>query len=682
MLSLHQLAQALAGKVCGSEVLAPGPGHSPADESLAVKLSDTAQDGFIVYSHSGDNINECRDYVRSKLGMPPWQPNGKAGNGYISPGKELALAVAELRKEKPAPPASSASSTPPPSPPPPEAQPRVVATYFYVSGDGEVLYEVLRMEPKSFRQRRPVEGGGYVYSLGHVQPVLYRLLELLKFPDETVFFCEGEKDADNVAALGFTATTISGSTTWTPELAEPLRGRDVIILVDADEPGAAKAEKAALALHGVANSVRLVLLPDLPPGGDVSDYLDAGNTKEQLEQICLSAPIWQPPAEPADEPLGEWDAGDDDAPIPPRGWLLGNIFCRRFISSVIADGGTGKSALRLAQLLSLAVGRALTGEHVFMRCRVLIVSLEDNADELRRRLRAACLHHGIDQAELKGWLFLATPGVAGGKLMLLDPHGRPSLGKLTGKLARTIAKRKIDIVSLDPFVKAHAVEENSNSMIDEVISVLSDMAEQFDIAIDAPHHTSKGPADPGNANRGRGASSMKDAGRLIYTLTPMSPEEAQAFGLSEPDRRRLIRLDSAKVNITPPMAEAKWFRLVGVEIGNASERYPSGDQVQTVEPWTPPDTFAGLSNLMINEILTIIDSGMPDGTLYSDAPNAKASAAWRAIESYCPGKSEAACRQIIKLWVKSGLLVHKIYENKATRKTASGLRVDPAKRPS
>ena len=49
--------------------------------------------------------------------------------------------------------------------------------------------------------------------------------------------------------------------------------------------------------------------------------------------------------------LGKWDAGDDDAPIPPRGWLLGNAFCRKFVSSLLADGGVGKTALRIAQYL-------------------------------------------------------------------------------------------------------------------------------------------------------------------------------------------------------------------------------------------------------------------------------------------------------------------------------------------
>ena len=93
--------------------------------------------------------------------------------------------------------------------------------------------------------------------------------------------------------------------------------------------------------------------------------------------------------------LGEWDAGDDTGLPPPRGWLLGNVFARGFMSSLLADGGTGKTALRYAQLLSLAIGRSLTGEHVFQRCRVLIISLEDDAKELRRRILAVMLHQTL-----------------------------------------------------------------------------------------------------------------------------------------------------------------------------------------------------------------------------------------------------------------------------------------------
>ena len=99
--------------------------------------------------------------------------------------------------------------------------------------------------------------------------------------------------------------------------------------------------------------------------------------------------------------LGEWDTGEDNAPIPPRAWLLGITFCRRFLSGLLADGSVGKTALRIAQLLALATGRPLTEEHVFRCCRVLLVSLGNDRDELRRRVRAAMLHHGVKREDCR-----------------------------------------------------------------------------------------------------------------------------------------------------------------------------------------------------------------------------------------------------------------------------------------
>lgn len=290
--------------------------------------------------------------------------------------------------------------------------------------------------------------------------------------------------------------------------------------------------------------------------------------------------------------------------------------------------------------------------------------------------------YGIRLADLKGWLFLSAPGRGAGKLMTLDARGRPIVDGLTAKLESVIIARNIDIVSLDPFVKTHSVEENSNSAIDEVVQILADLADRRNIAVDAPHHVSKGLADPGNANRGRGASAMKDAARLVYTLSAMTAEEAQNFGVSEGDRKRLIRVDSAKVNICPAAAEARWFKLVGVNLDNGTDLYPNGDEVQTVEVWSPPGIWKNLSVPDVNAILNKIDLGLTDGSRYSDAPNATDRAAWRAVVAMCSDTSEGAARQIIKTWVKSGLLYKADYENVVTRKTAYGLRVDDKKRPS
>ena len=72
---------------------------------------------------------------------------------------------------------------------------------------------------------------------------------------------------------------------------------------------------------------------------------------------------------------------------PAREWLLGNQFCRKFLSGLTAPGATGKSATRLVQYMSLATGRELVGQHVFKQTKVLVVSMEDDRDELRRRIR-------------------------------------------------------------------------------------------------------------------------------------------------------------------------------------------------------------------------------------------------------------------------------------------------------
>jgi hypothetical protein len=74
--SIDEIAAALGGDVSAGEVLAPGPGHSPADRSMSMKPDPNAPEGFLVHSFAGDDPIACRDYVRAKLGLPAWKPNG------------------------------------------------------------------------------------------------------------------------------------------------------------------------------------------------------------------------------------------------------------------------------------------------------------------------------------------------------------------------------------------------------------------------------------------------------------------------------------------------------------------------------------------------------------------------------------------------------------------------------
>ena len=180
--------------------------------------------------------------MREKAGLPTFKPNGN-GRRRTSAADITAMLMAATTSMENEPPAKA----------------RIVATYPYTDAAGALLYEVLRYEPKTFRQRQPDGKGGWVWKAGE-RRVLYRLQELLRYADATVFITEGEKDADRVASLGFCATTVACGD-WTDDCVKALAGRDVLILEDNDDAGRKKAFEAAQALHGVAKTIRIVRLP-------------------------------------------------------------------------------------------------------------------------------------------------------------------------------------------------------------------------------------------------------------------------------------------------------------------------------------------------------------------------------------------------------------------------------------
>jgi AAA domain-containing protein len=383
-------------------------------------------------------------------------------------------------------------------------------------------------------------------------------------------------------------------------------------------------------------------------------------------------------ATPQQNGLDILDAGDDPGVIEPRPWLLGNQFCSGFISSIVAAGGTGKTALRLLQLVSLAVGRPLCGQYVFKRCRVLLISLEDDRVEMQRRIQALLNYYNIDRKELKGWLYFACPKLS--KLALLQDR-KLIVGPLENQLRQAIERFKPDIISLDPFIKTHSLPENNSTEMDFVCDLLARIAIEFEIALDSPHHVHKGTITPGDADAGRGSSGIRDAARLLYTLTTMTEEEAAKFNIDADERAAYIRLDAAKVNIAARTGKATWFKLIGVPLHNGTPKYPNGDTIQVAEPWTPPGLWADLDVELLNRILTEIAEGLDDGNYYSDGPNVGDRAAWQVVHRLASEKSEAQCREVIRAWIDSGLLVRFDYRNPQTRKKVFGLKVDDAKRP-
>lgn len=214
-----------------------------------------------------------------------------------------------------------------------DRKPGIVVAYDYPDENGTLLFQVVRLHPKGFRQRRPKPGGGWIWNLQGVRRVLFACCFLqLAEPDRPVFVVEGEKDALRIMDAGGVATTCPGGAgKWRPDYTDFFgqldESRDVVILPDNDPAGRQHAEEVARSLSDVARSVKVVELPGLPAKGDVSDYFDAGNSIEDLENLACHVAPWQPDV--------------SDQPTASNGWNelqpLGACALPKFPSHVLPE---------------------------------------------------------------------------------------------------------------------------------------------------------------------------------------------------------------------------------------------------------------------------------------------------------------------------------------------------------
>jgi putative DNA primase/helicase len=211
---------------------------------------------------------------------------------------------------------------------------KIVEQYPYLDENWTLLYEAVRMEPKDFRQRAPNESGGWKWSTKNIRKVLYRLPQLVAADrSDIVFVPEGEKDCNNLAAVGLVAVcNVGGAGKWKREYNEHLAGRHVVIFADNDDAGRKHAQAVAKSLHGIAASVKVVLLPGLPEKGDVSDWLAAGGTKEQLLQIVTDTPEWTPQQAEPKTRRSEEDFREEDGPKELDFFNLKTVEGRTFLA--------------------------------------------------------------------------------------------------------------------------------------------------------------------------------------------------------------------------------------------------------------------------------------------------------------------------------------------------------------
>jgi P4 family phage/plasmid primase-like protien len=309
--------------------------HSDNRQSLAVSVGNTGK--VVLKCHAGCDLPDILRTIPAEYGdlFPRVDPSSLPSSQYVA--------------SSPSPSASSKGNDSKSA-----DRGRIVATYDYQAPDKSVLFQVVRFDPKDFKQRRPDpdRAGRYLWNMQGITRVLYRLPEILaSAPSDIIYLVEGEKDADRLTKCGLIATTVPGGAgKWADTYSETIRGRHVVLIPDMDRPhpqtgrrpGLDHVVRVANALLGIAATVRVLELPNdaatfppipgnansgpLVPKWDVSDWLDRGGTRAQFMAAVNAAPLWQRQAVPGD--TDHADTKPNEAEDDPH--RLATIYLERF----------------------------------------------------------------------------------------------------------------------------------------------------------------------------------------------------------------------------------------------------------------------------------------------------------------------------------------------------------------
>ena len=373
---------------------------------------------------------------------------------------------------------------------------RIVETYPYHDEEGNVLFEVVRLEPKDFRQRRPGGDGGWIWSIEGTRRVLYCLRGVMAA--DQVIITEGERDAQTAALfalpLTYGTTNPGGAGKWKNEYNQYLRAKHVVIIADADEPGRKHARQVAASVHPVAASVKML---EMPGAKDLTEWKERGGRKEQLEALIKNAPLYSP------RRVLTFHTPDELAAlgsIEPR-YVVYPFGIRGMTTEITGKPkSSGKTTMLLDSIRCILDGKIFLG-HATERVPVVLLS-EQNPASLLPALERAHLIGAKD-------LHIVTK---------LDLMGIP-WPEVVEQTAEKCKQLGAGLWCTDTFSAVAGLggeKENKSGEMYTAYSPLQEITALLDIATVITHHDRKIGGEVGDS--GRGSSALTGAVDAVFQL--------------------------------------------------------------------------------------------------------------------------------------------------------------------
>lgn len=459
----EELAHRLGGRRNGKGWRARCPAHTDKDPSLDITIGENGKPVFICRTGC-----EQDSVIAALTRMGFWREKREEPKPYSPP------PIPRSRVQM-------ASTDPPPHP---KFGP-VALRYDYYDAAGNLIGCICRWDTSAGKQIMPASFDGEKWTwAGFNKPrPLYRLPDVLAQPSRPVLVVEGEKTADAARHIISDHTAITwphGSSAAALCDWSPLKGRDVVLWPDADDPGQKAMREIGAILREVdAARIRLVMLPEgLPKGWDLADAIPDTMDPDGLIDAARDLAAERVAA------IGIKSGGDlmSQAFKPPK-WAVPDLIPEG-LSILAGKPKTGKSWMGLDYVICVAGGLHALGNIKCEQGTTLYLALEDTD----RRLQARC------RAVLQG-----TPMPAGFQYVTdwkrLGEGGEDDL-----RAWLSVNRATARLVLIDTFQKIRGTRKKDAGIYEDdyrAVALLKALADEFTVPIVIVHHTNKmGNDDP------------------------------------------------------------------------------------------------------------------------------------------------------------------------------------------
>jgi RecA-family ATPase/5S rRNA maturation endonuclease (ribonuclease M5) len=454
-------------------------------------------------------------------------------------------------------------------------------------GDGE----------KTFRQASP-EGDGWKLNASGVSLKPYRLTRLRDAieRDEPIYIVEGEKDVQAIERAGGVATcNPMGAGKNVEQYAHWFQGADcVYVIADQDEVGIKHAENWRSALRPYVVHLEL---KKPAKGKDAHDALTELELDEAFEPIEGGV---------VDTERARFSAASTsisfvfDSDPPPREFLIDGVMPAGESGLIAAAGGTGKGHLQILLALSLAMGAEFCGSNILRPRGVVLVSVEDDRNELHRRFKAALDLWFSDTPP--GTMEKCRPAIEK-RVQIVDLRGTTSskLGSGFRENLLPVVDRLEDpgLILIDPLSRLLPELDqtggvNSQEGAGIVLNQLDALRTETGCGVIAAHHVSKEAIRSGGQLKltaATGSQQLVDLSRWVMNLAKLTPDEVNKCGLHP---GHYLEAAIPKSNYTPELDRRLVFqrcaggalRSVAVEDLGESDEERAFTVLQSIGEWT------------------------------------------------------------------------------------------------